>query len=249
MPSTNNRLSNGAHPPLSPHISPSSRLMASTISSLAKQKALSRWDTSDSGLSTSTNGTGAGHEVIMRRTTNLTRTRSLRLPQRSRNYMTTSSYDRSHDVSPTNSSVDDSRVSELEKKLKQCELKIKELESDIKESKETIEFLTSERTILADSLKETEDTLYRVNRENSSLKKSIDVKEEMIDKLGSKYSRNRKVWEENEVKANEEIKKLDEMIDHVIDTLKSLPDCHKNCESIEHLLYMLTDDNKQQTVV
>jgi len=74
-----------------------------------------------------------------------------------------------------------------------------------------------------------------------SLKESLAMKEEMLDKLSSKYARNRKVWEENDRKATQEIKKLDDIVDHVIETLKSLPENLKHSESIQEILELLTE--------
>ena len=82
--------------------------------------------------------------------------------------------------------------------------------------------------------------------ENASLKESLAIKEEMIDKLSAKYARNRKVWEENDRKATQEIKKLDDMVDHVIDTLKALPDNFKNTEPIQELLEVLSEESEVQ---
>ena len=73
-------------------------------------------------------------------------------------------------------------------------------------------------------------------------------KDDMLEKLSAKYLRNRKVWEENERKASEEIKKLDEMFDHVIETLKALPESQRNSEPIQDLLHLLAIDTREQTI-
>ena len=112
----------------------------------------------------------------------------------------------------------------------------------MKEVKEINEFLASERTVLVDSLQEVEDSLEALRLENTGLKDSLALKEEMITKLSAKYARNRKVWEENERKATQEIKMLDDIVDHVIDTLKSLPETFRSTEQIQQLMDVLTDD-------
>lgn len=81
------------------------------------------------------------------------------------------------------------------------------------------------------------------------LKESLAVKENMIDKISSKFSRNRKVWEENDRKATQEIKKLDDVIDHVIDTLKTLPENLKNSEQIQEILELLTEGMNQSLLI
>ncbi len=77
--------------------------------------------------------------------------------------------------------------------------------------------------------------------EIASLKESMAMKEDMIEKLSSKYARNRKVWEENDRKATQEIKKLDDIVDHVIESLKSLPENLKNSDHIQEILELLTE--------
>ncbi|CAG2114398.1 unnamed protein product, partial [Medioppia subpectinata] len=57
--------------------------------------------------------------------------------------------------------LEDIKHTELEHKVQTLENKILELENETKEAKESIEFLTSERTVLADSLKETEESLFK----------------------------------------------------------------------------------------
>jgi len=112
----------------------------------------------------------------------------------------------------------------------------------MKELREMNEFLASEQTVLMDSLKEVEDSLESLRLENTSLKDSIGLKDEMITKLSAKYARNRKVWEENERKATQEIKMLDDIVDHVIDTLKTLPETFRASEQIQQLMDVLNED-------
>ena len=47
------------------------------------------------------------------------------------------------------------------------------------------------------------ESLDSLRLENVSLKESLALKEEMIERLGAKYARNRRVWEENDKKATE----------------------------------------------
>ena len=136
----------------------------------------------------------------MNRPSNLTRTRSLRLPRlSSRNSSSNGSksegmYSKTFNESPhmvifkmsqlksfiplfsfnhqfssivdcsLNTSIEldtDPRIAELELKLKASEKKIKEMESESKEMKENVEFLTTERTVLLESLKESEENLLK----------------------------------------------------------------------------------------
>ena len=77
------------------------------------------------------------------------------------------------------------------------------------------------------------------------LEKDLSTKQELLETLDNKYERHRKVWEENERKANEEIKKLDEAIDEVIETLKSIPEVVSLSVVLQNLCKKLTTNNSE----
>ena len=64
-------------------------------------------------------------------------------------------------------------------------------------------------------------------------------KDEQYNQLVAKYIKHRKIWEENYEKANFEVKKLDEVIDNVIATLKSKSDIVGEIPEIQLLLKQL----------
>lgn len=67
-------------------------------------------------------------------------------------------------------------------------------------------------------------------------------KDEQYNLIVTKYIKHRKIWEENYDKANFEVKKLDEVIDNVIATLKSKLDIIGQIPEIQLLLDQLTTD-------
>jgi len=81
--------------------------------------------------------------------------------------------------------------------------------------------------------------------ELKTVREVIAAREEMIQKLNEKYMRHRQVWEENERRANEEIKKLDELIDRVILTLSSCSPMLSDCPPLKRLLDELTQGQVQ----
>ena len=54
--------------------------------------------------------------------------------------------------------------------------------------------------------------------------------------LNGKFTRNRQVWEDNGRKANDEIKKLDEVLDRVIQTLSANDHVVEKCPQLKELL-------------
>jgi DNA repair exonuclease SbcCD ATPase subunit len=81
-----------------------------------------------------------------------------------------------------------------------------------------------------------------LKQELKSVKEVIASREEMIQKLNEKYMRHRTVWEENERRANDEIKKLDEIIDRVVVTLSNCTPFINDCAPLKRLLEELTAD-------
>jgi len=79
-----------------------------------------------------------------------------------------------------------------------------------------------------------------LKQELKSVREVIASREEMIQKLNDKYMRHRQVWEENERRANDEIKKLDEIIDRVVLTLTNSTPLINDCVPLKRLLEELT---------
>lgn len=78
-----------------------------------------------------------------------------------------------------------------------------------------------------------------LRRELKSARDAVASREVMIQKLNDKYTRHRQVWEENERRANDEIKKLDAMLDQVVATISP---CAGDNPSLQRLLDELTRD-------
>jgi hypothetical protein len=85
-----------------------------------------------------------------------------------------------------------------------------------------------------------------LRQELKSVREVVAAREAMIKSLNDKYIRHRQVWEENERRANEEIKKLDEIIDRVVLTLQQ-PECRafvSSCSDLKRLFEDLTRDQQ-----
>lgn len=85
-----------------------------------------------------------------------------------------------------------------------------------------------------------------LRQELKSVREVVAAREAVIKSLNDKYIRHRQVWEENERRANEEIKKLDEIIDRVVLTLQQ-PDCRpfvSSCSDLKRLFEDLTRDQQ-----
>lgn len=78
-----------------------------------------------------------------------------------------------------------------------------------------------------------------LRRELKSARDAVASREVMIQKLNDKYTRHRQVWEENERRANDEIKKLDALLDQVVATISP---CAADNPSLQRLLDELTRD-------
>jgi chromosome segregation ATPase len=96
--------------------------------------------------------------------------------------------------------------------------------------------------IVADLKVEQNNSSTRQREELEALRKQLQDKEEMNQKLVARYLRHRQVWEENQEKANFEIKKLDEVIDNVIATIKNNLDKVAAIPAILMLLKQLTNE-------
>lgn len=78
-----------------------------------------------------------------------------------------------------------------------------------------------------------------LRRELKNTHEAVASRDMYIQKLNDKYTRHRQVWEENERRANDEIKKLDAMLDHVVATISP---CVGDNPSLQRLLDELTRD-------
>ncbi|KAI1287959.1 hypothetical protein HDE_09724 [Halotydeus destructor] len=150
------------------------------------------------------------------------------------------------------------KTDKMTKQVTELKLKLEEMEHDYKEARENIEFLTSELSVQAEELKESEDALAqekelrakdkelieRLESKCSDLDLELTTAKQAIEMLSSKFHRNREVWLLNEKKANDEIKKLDDIIDRVVSSLRDAEDTVMNCPPLRNLLTELTEPNK-----
>lgn len=83
-----------------------------------------------------------------------------------------------------------------------------------------------------------------LRQELKSVREVIAAREAMIKSLNDKYVRHRQVWEENERRANDEIKKLDEIIDRVVLTLSDCSPFVGSCPALKRLFEDLTRDQQ-----
>ena len=83
-----------------------------------------------------------------------------------------------------------------------------------------------------------------LRQELKSVREVIAAREAMIKSLNDKYVRHRQVWEENERRANDEIKKLDEIIDRVVLTLSDCSPHVSGCPPLKRLFEDLTRDQQ-----
>lgn len=83
-----------------------------------------------------------------------------------------------------------------------------------------------------------------LRQELKSVREVIAAREAVIKSLNDKYMRHRQVWEENERRANEEIKKLDEIIDRVVLTLSDCSPIITDCPPLKRLFEDLTRDQQ-----
>lgn len=138
------------------------------------------------------------------------------------------------------------------KRVNDLETRLKEVENDYKEAKESVDFVVSEQAILAEELKEAQDTLSRERAEWDKVRQErdqeliearaqLEIKDETLQRLASKFARNRDVWLENEKKANEEIQKLDELIDRMVTAMSANTDVVRTWPEMKTLLEELSD--------
>lgn len=78
----------------------------------------------------------------------------------------------------------------MTEKFPKLQLKVKELENEIKETKENVEFLTSERSILAEALKEAEENLLKerleINKEREAIEELKNGSKQLFEKVEQK---------------------------------------------------------------
>lgn len=116
--------------------------------------------------------------------------------------------------------------------IQQLNLKLEQKENQIDNLKKQLN--ESDRKLL----KIEEDYKERINQ----LQNDYQLKDEQYNVLVGKYIKHRKIWEENYEKANFEVKKLDEVIENIIVTLKSKMDVIGSIPEIQLLLNQLTTD-------
>lgn len=83
----------------------------------------------------------------------------------------------------------------------------------------------------------------KLKLEIANLTAKLNQSDSKYEQLIQKYSRNRKVWQENEQNLTEEIGKLDNFIAVIIDTLRKLPDNLRNSSELCELVAVI-DQNE-----
>ena len=130
------------------------------------------------------------------------------------------------------------------------------LEEEIEGMKERVRCSEAEKVELKNQLTEVTSKEFGscvvnnplvLRQELKACREMLNAKEEKLQMLAGKYTRNRQVWEENERKANDEIKKLDEVLDRVILTLSANDHVIQKCPQLKDLLCDLTQDQTTQS--
>lgn len=78
---------------------------------------------------------------------------------------------------------------------------------------------------------------------NEQLRSELQSKNETIEKLNQKYTRNRQVWETNEKNSTEEIQKLDGLIEMILQSLGGLPDEVKQNPVLQNVFSLINANN------
>lgn len=143
------------------------------------------------------------------------------------------------------------QVAELMKRLEDERERITVLEEEIESMKGRMRCTEAEKSVLKKQLNEVTSKEFGscvvnnplvLRQELKTTRELLASKEEKLQMLAGKYTRNRQVWEENERKANDEVKKLDEVLDRVISTLSANDHVVEKCPQLKELLSDLTHD-------
>lgn len=120
---------------------------------------------------------------------------------------------------------------------------MKEVELELAEAKDTVEFVQSEHSVQVEELQEVEAALATERSKHAeavveleTARGQVEEKDTMLQQLAAKFARNRQVWLENERKANDEIQKLDSLIDNVIVVLTAGGDAVQRIPTLKRLL-------------
>jgi len=77
-------------------------------------------------------------------------------------------------------------------------------------------------------------------RDKEKYEGQLAEKEETLQRLAAKFARNRDVWLANETKANDEIRKLDNIIDNIVSALSDVVHISDQCPRLKRLYDELT---------
>ena len=142
-------------------------------------------------------------------------------------------------------------IDNLKERLRCSEVISNELKRQVKEvstgnnvASNTIPATSSSTSMSTPSFNQNNNNPLALKQELKTVKEVIASREEMIQKLNDKYMRHRQVWEENERRANDEIKKLDEIIDRVVMTLSNCTPFINDSAPLKRLLEELTADQQ-----
>ncbi|XP_070573031.1 myosin-3-like [Ptychodera flava] len=127
---------------------------------------------------------------------------------------------------------------QIEKLTSECQLLSRDkdvLQQELEEALHRVEELTQEKGM------DSKETLYirekmMLKREVEKLKLQSLEKDEYYQSMNSRASRQTKILEENWKKAEEEVYKLDEMLELVRQTLEEVPEVIKDCNPLNRLL-------------
>lgn len=84
--------------------------------------------------------------------------------------------------------------------------------------------------------------------EIANINSKLSEQQEINEKLMQKYTRNRKVWENNESKLTEEIERLDNFIALLFDTLEKLPSELKLNPEFQYVLDIIKQSTDQKEI-
>ncbi|XP_053211630.1 sperm-associated antigen 5-like [Panonychus citri] len=157
----------------------------------------------------------------------------------------------------------------LSEEIQRLQKKNEDLEFENKEFRETILYLNDEKQIIEEEKKEIEDQLSKeiktrteievklqqmtttnqsLQNEIESLGKEVKNSNDELDKLDKRYIKHRAIWEENERRAEDEIKRLDQFLDQVKCVLKENPEILTKCKPLEELYQKLTEINSSESI-
>ncbi|XP_015789176.1 sperm-associated antigen 5 [Tetranychus urticae] len=153
----------------------------------------------------------------------------------------------------------------LSEEIQRLQKKNEELEFENNEFRETIDYLNCEKQIIEEDKKEFEEQLAKeiitrteieaklqqaynkiqsLENEIESLGKEVKDRNDELDKLDKRYIKHRAIWEENERRAEDEIKRLDQFIDEMKSILKGNYDIVSKCKPLELMFQKLIETNQ-----